>query len=44
MSCALATESFENVKEKTLVPIVTNIIYSGTEKVMNNILKGKDEK
>ena len=35
---------FENVKEKTLVPIVTNIIYSGTEKVMNNILKGKDEK
>lgn len=44
MSCAFATESFENVKEKTLVPIVTNIIYSGTEKVMNNILKGKDEK
>ena len=44
MSCAFATESFENVKEKTLVPIVANIIYSGTEKVMNNILKGKDEK
>ena len=44
MSCALATESFENIKEKTLIPIVTNIIYSGTEKVMNNILKGKDEK
>lgn len=44
MSCALATESFEAVKEKTLIPIVTNIIYSGTEKVMNNILKGKDEK
>lgn len=44
MSCALATESFEDVENKTLVPIVTNIIYSGTEKVMNNILKGKDEK
>ncbi len=44
MSCALAAESFENVKDKTLIPIVTNIIYSGTEKVMNNILKGKDEK
>lgn len=44
MSCAFATESFESIKEKTLIPIVTNIIYSGTEKVMNNILKGKDEK
>lgn len=43
MSCAFATESFESIKEKTLIPIVTNIIYSGTEKVMNNILKGKDK-
>lgn len=43
MSCSLATESFEEVRNKTLEPIVTNIIYSGTEKAMNNILKGKDE-
>lgn len=43
MSCALAAESFENIKEKTLIPIVTNIIYSGTERVMNNILKGTDK-
>lgn len=44
MNCALAAESFEEAENKTLVPIVRNIIYSGTGKVMNNILKGKDEK
>ena len=43
MSCAMAAESFEETKEKTLVPIVQNIIYSGTQKVMNNILKGTDK-
>lgn len=44
MSCAFATEGFEEVEEKTLVPIVENIIYSGTQNVMNNILKGTDKK
>lgn len=44
MSCALAAESFEEIKSKTLVPIVTNIIYGGTQKVMNNILKGNNKK
>ena len=44
MSCALAAESFEETKDKTLVPIVNNIIYGGTSKVMNNILKGKKKK
>ena len=43
MSCALAAESFEATEEKTLIPIVQNIIYSGTQKVMNNILKGTDK-
>ena len=37
-------ESFEEIKEKTLIPIVRNIIYSGTQNVMNNILKGTDKK
>ncbi len=44
MSCAFAAQSFEETKEKTLVPIVQNIIYSGTENVMKNILKGTDKK
>lgn len=44
MSCALAAESFEEIKDKTLVPIVRNIIYSGTQNVMNDILKGTDKK
>lgn len=44
MSCALAAESFEETKDKSLVPIVNNIIYGGTSKVMNNILKGKKKK
>lgn len=43
MSCALAAESFEEIENKTLVPIVANIIYGGTQKVMNNILKGKNK-
>jgi len=44
MSCAFAAESFEETKDKTLVPIAENIIYSGTQNVMNNILKGTDKK
>lgn len=43
MSCALATESFEEAENKTLEPIVRNIIYSGTEKTMTNVLKGTDK-
>ena len=42
-SCAYAAESFEKISSKTLVPIVSNIIYSGTEIVMNNVLKGMCE-
>ena len=43
MSCALAVESFEQTKFKTLTSVVRNIIYSGTQNVMNNILKGNDK-
>ncbi len=43
-SCAFAAESFERISEKTLVPVAHNIIYSGTEIVMNNVLKGMCEK
>ena len=44
LSCAFAAESFERSKNRTLVPIVRNIIYGGTEKTMNKILKGKSKK
>ncbi len=43
MSCAFAAESFNETENKTLVPIAENIIYSGTEKVINNILKGNNK-
>lgn len=42
MSCALACEAYGEIEDKALSSIVENIIYEGTEKVMNNILKGKD--
>lgn len=44
MSCALAAESFEEAENKTLVPIVQNIICGGTQNVTDNILKGTDKK
>ena len=44
LSCAFAAENFEKIKNNTLVPIAKNIIYGGTEKTMNNILKGKNKK
>ncbi len=43
-SCAFATESFEEISSKTLSPVIENIIYSGTQNVMNNILKGMYKK
>lgn len=43
MSCALVIEAYEGAGETTLRPIIENIIYEGTEKVMNNILKGKNK-
>lgn len=43
MSCALVIDAYEEVEKATLRPIIENIIYEGTEKVMNNILKGKNK-
>ena len=43
MSCSLVIDSYESAGEVTLKPIIENIIFEGTEKVMNNILKGKNK-
>ncbi len=43
MSSAFACEAFEKIDGKTMLPIVKNIIYGGMNKVMINILKGKDK-
>ena len=40
MSCAFAAEGFEEAQDRTLSPVIENIIYSGTQIVTNNILKG----
>lgn len=42
MSCAFAAKAFESIENKTLKPIIENIIYNGMNKVMINILKGKN--
>lgn len=41
MSAACSCEAFDEIPDKTLASIAENIIYDGTEKVMNNIMKGK---
>lgn len=41
MSCAFACEAFQNIPDKTIVPIAENIIYEGTENVMNTLMKGR---
>lgn len=43
MSCGFACNAFEKIQNKTLIPICENILYDGTQAVMNNILKGKNE-
>lgn len=43
MSCAYACEGFENINNKTLIPIIENIMYNGMSHVMKNILKGNDK-
>lgn len=44
LSLALLAEAYENTENKTLKPIVENIIYEGTDNIMNDILKGKGKK
>lgn len=43
MSLAFAEEAWRETENKTMIPIIENIIYDGMNNVMNNILKGKDE-
>lgn len=43
MSAGIVCEAFSQISEKTLAPIVENIIYDGMENTMNNILKGKEK-
>lgn len=44
MSAGMACQAFSEITDKTLSPIVENIIYDGMENTMKNILKGKEEK
>ena len=41
---AMVSEGYEKAENKTLSPIMENIIYEGTENTMNEILKGKKKK
>ena len=43
MSAGMVCEAFAGTKNKTLTPIVENIIYDGMENTMKNILKGKEK-
>ncbi|MBQ3136690.1 MAG: hypothetical protein IJB74_04320 [Clostridia bacterium] len=44
MCLAMAGEAYEKAENKSLSPIMENIIYEGTENTMNDILKGKVKK
>lgn len=42
LSCAIACEAYEKIENKTLVPIIENIIFSGMTIRMNNIFERKN--
>ncbi len=44
MCLAIVSEAYEGIENKSLTPLVENIIYEGTENTMNEILKGKVKK
>ncbi|MBQ7118036.1 MAG: hypothetical protein IJN88_07480 [Clostridia bacterium] len=44
MSLAIVSEAYSEIENKSLTPLVENIIYEGTENTMNDILKGKVKK
>ena len=44
MCLAIMSEAYEGAGNKSLSPIMENIIYEGTENTMNEILKGKVKK
>ncbi|MDD6145950.1 MAG: DUF5685 family protein [Oscillospiraceae bacterium] len=43
MSCAMAGEAYDNIENKSLEPIVENIIFDGMYVTMNQLLKGKNK-
>ncbi len=44
MCLAMVCEAYEGAENKSLSPVMENIIYEGTENTMNDILKGKVKK
>lgn len=44
MCLAMVGEAYEKAENKSLSPVMENIIYEGTENTMNEILKGKVKK
>lgn len=44
MCLAMVSEAYGEIENKSLTPLVENIIYEGTENTMNDILKGKVKK
>ncbi len=44
MCLAMVGEAYEKTENKSLSPVMENIIYEGTENTMNDILKGKVKK
>ncbi len=44
LSLGMVGEAYGKIENKTLSPLIENIIYEGTENTMNDILKGKVEK
>ncbi len=44
MCLAMVSEAYEGIENKSLTPLMGNIIYEGTENTMNDILKGKVKK
>lgn len=44
MCLAMVCEAYKSTENKSLSPIMENIIYEGTENTMNDILKGKVKK
>lgn len=44
MCLAMVSEAYEGIENKSLTPLLENIIYEGTENTMNDILKGKVKK
>ena len=44
MSSVLFITAYENIENKTMMPIMENIIYEGMHKSLDRILKSENEK